>query len=198
MVIETVSIDLLKDAPYNPRVDLAQDDPDYIKVKRSLETFDLVEPVVWNKRTGHIVSGHQRVKALRELGRTEVEVSVVDLPLDEEKKLNVRINKVKGRWDYEKLADLIASLPEEDVELTGFEDWEIDSLNVGYDHIDDLLENNFSDVAEREHKEKTTFVITFSLPEEARDEVEAFLAADELARDKLVEAVVQKAKGVDA
>jgi len=198
MIIETVSIDLLKEAPYNPRVDLAQDDPDYIKVKRSLETFDLVEPVVWNKRTGFIVSGHQRVKALRELGRTEAEVSVVDLPLDEEKKLNVRINKVKGRWDYEKLADLIASLPEEDVELTGFEDWEIDSLNVGYDHIDDLLENNFSDVAEREHKEKTTFVITFSLPEEARDEVEAFLAADELARDKLVEAVVQKAKGVDA
>lgn len=198
MVIKTIKLDLLKEAPYNPRVDLAQDDPDYIKVKRSLETFDLVEPVVWNKRTGHIVGGHQRVKALRELGRTEVEVSVVDLPLDEEKKLNVRINKVKGRWDYEKLADLIASLPEEDVELTGFEDWEIDSLNVGYDHIDDLLENNFSDVAEREHKEKTTFVITFSLPEDARDEVEAFLAADELAREKLVEVVVRKAKGVDA
>ena len=197
MVIKTVKIDQLKDAPYNPRVDLAPDDPDFLKVKRSIEEFDLVEPIVWNERTGYIVSGHQRVKALLELGRTEVEVSVVDLPLDEEKKLNVRINKVKGRWDYDKLSDLLDALPEDEIFLTGFEDWEIDSLNVGYDHIEDLMENNFSDVAEEEAKERETFVITFSLPEDSREEVEAYLEGDELAKEKLASLVVNKAKGLE-
>ena len=197
MVIKTVKIDQLKDAPYNPRVDLAPDDPDFLKVKRSIEEFDLVEPIVWTERTGYIVSGHQRVKALLELGRTEVEVSVVDLPLDEEKKLNVRINKVKGRWDYDKLSDLLDALPEDEIFLTGFEDWEIDSLNVGYDHIEDLMENNFSDVAEEEAKERETFVITFSLPEDSREEVEAYLEGDELAKEKLASLVVNKAKGLE-
>jgi len=196
MVIETVKIDLLHEAEYNPRVDLAPDDPDYIKTKNSLEEFGMVEPVVWNKRSGNIVSGHQRVKALKELGKTEVEVSVVDLPQDEEKKLNIRLNKVKGRWDYEKLSELLDALPDDEIFLTGFEDWEIDSLNVGYDHIEDLLENNFSDVAEEETTERETFVITFSLPEECRDEVEEYLDSDELAKEKLSTLVVNMAKGV--
>lgn len=47
--------------------------------------FDLVEPLVWNKRTGNLVGGHQRLKILKEQGRTEVEVSVVDLSPIKEK-----------------------------------------------------------------------------------------------------------------
>ena len=55
-------------APYNPRKDIQPGDPEYEKLKRSLEEFGYVEPVIWNARTGYVVGGHQRLKVLRELG----------------------------------------------------------------------------------------------------------------------------------
>lgn len=48
----------IKLAHYNPRKDLKPGDPEYEKLKRSMEEFDCVEPLVWNKRTEHLVGGH--------------------------------------------------------------------------------------------------------------------------------------------
>ncbi len=123
-------IDDLVPAPYNPRVDLRPGDPDYEKLKRSIQEFGLVEPVVWNKRTGHVVGGHQRLKILRELGYKEVEVSVVDLDEKREKLLNVALNKIEGDWDNFKLKELLQELEfgGADIELTGFDEDEIDKL----------------------------------------------------------------------
>lgn len=123
-------IDDLVPAPYNPRVDLRPGDPDYEKLKRSIQEFGLVEPVVWNKRTGHVVGGHQRLKILRELGYEEVEVSVVDLDEEREKLLNVALNKIEGDWDNFKLKELLQELEfgGADIELTGFDEDEIDKL----------------------------------------------------------------------
>lgn len=123
-------IDDLVPAPYNPRVDLRLGDPDYEKLKRSIQEFGLVEPVVWNKRTGHVVGGHQRLKILRELGYEEVEVSVVDLDEEREKLLNVALNKIEGDWDNFKLKELLQELEfgGADIELTGFDEDEIDKL----------------------------------------------------------------------
>ncbi len=42
-------------AAYNPRRDLKPGDKDYEKLKRSIEEFGFVEPVVWNRRTGFVV-----------------------------------------------------------------------------------------------------------------------------------------------
>jgi ParB-like chromosome segregation protein Spo0J len=38
-----------------------------------------VEPVIWNKRTGNIVGGHQRYKVLKSLGNTEIDCVVGDI-----------------------------------------------------------------------------------------------------------------------
>ncbi|BFH69880.1 hypothetical protein J27TS7_26210 [Paenibacillus dendritiformis] len=65
-------------AACKPRVDLQLDNPEYQKLRRSIEEFGCVEPNVWNDRTGNMVGGHKRFKILgNEQGRTEVEVSVV-------------------------------------------------------------------------------------------------------------------------
>ena len=82
MKIQKVKIDQINPAAYNPRLDLKPGDPDYEKLRKSIETFGYVEPLVWNSRTGNLVSGHQRLKILIEQGAEEVEVSVVDLGPD--------------------------------------------------------------------------------------------------------------------
>jgi len=131
MKIQKVKVLEINPAPYNPRIDLAPGDPDYEKLKNSISTFGLVEPLVWNKRTGNLVGGHQRLKILVAQGTAEVEVSVVDLSLEMEKALNIALNKISGDWDEKKLADLlteIQQIPDFDVGLTGFESKEISEL----------------------------------------------------------------------
>jgi hypothetical protein len=61
-------------------------------LKKSIARFGLVEPIVWNKRTGHVVGGHQRLKILRENGDTETDVVVVNLDPKDEIKLNLALN----------------------------------------------------------------------------------------------------------
>ena len=73
MEIERRKVDELKAAEYNPRKDLRPGDAEYEKLKRSIQEFGYVEPVIWNKRTGTIVGGHQRLKVMKDLGYEEVD-----------------------------------------------------------------------------------------------------------------------------
>ena len=66
MRIVTKNVSELQPAPYNPRLELTRDDPHYRKLKRSIERFGLVEPLLWNKRTGFLVGGHQRLRVLKD------------------------------------------------------------------------------------------------------------------------------------
>lgn len=79
MQIQKVKAEQLNPAAYNPRKDLKPGDKEYEKLKRSIEEFGCVELLVWNKRTGNVVSGHQRLKILLEYGHTEIDCVVVDL-----------------------------------------------------------------------------------------------------------------------
>ena len=85
MEIKKVQIEKINPAPYNPRKDLQPGDSDYESLKKSMDTFGLVEPLVWNKRSGNLVGGHQRLKILITAGFKEAEVSIVDLDLAQEK-----------------------------------------------------------------------------------------------------------------
>ena len=89
MNIQKVSADRLNPAAYNPRRDLKPGDKDYEKLKRSIEEFGFVEPVVWNGATGNVVGGHQRLKVLLDMGETEIDCVVVDLEPEKEKALNL-------------------------------------------------------------------------------------------------------------
>jgi ParB-like chromosome segregation protein Spo0J len=130
MRIQRLPISRINPAPYNPRKDLQPGDAEYEKLKRSIERFGFVEPLVWNERSGNLVGGHQRLKILRSRGDTEVDVSVVDLDPQEEAALNVALNKIEGGWDIPKLADLLSSLDAEgfDATLTGFDLAELEGL----------------------------------------------------------------------
>ena len=140
MQIERKSISELIPAPYNPRKDIQPGDAEYEKLKRSLEEFGYVEPVIWNKRTGYVVGGHQRLKVLQELGESEIDCVIVDLPDAQEKALNIALNKISNNWDKEKLTELLEDLQNTDIDitLTGFDNVEIDNLlNIDEDEEDD-------------------------------------------------------------
>lgn len=130
MIIEKKNTADLLPADYNPRKDLKPGDAEYEKLKRSIEQFGYVEPVIWNQTTGRVVGGHQRLKVLMDMGMTEVDCVVVAMDEEKEKALNIALNKISGDWDKDKLALLIADLQgaDFDVSLTGFEPAEIDAL----------------------------------------------------------------------
>ena len=110
--IRTLPIDQLTPAEYNPRRTLQPPDKAYRKLKRSLEEFGLVEPLIWNELTGRVVGGHLRLSILKELGYAEVPVSVVQLSEEKEKALNVVLNnqEAQGRYDVGKLTTLLEEL----------------------------------------------------------------------------------------
>lgn len=83
MEIRKVPISLLNAAPYNPRKDLQPVDPEYQKIARSIEKYGCVEPIIWNEKTGNVIGGHQRLKVLAATGAVEVDVSVVQLSLED-------------------------------------------------------------------------------------------------------------------
>ena len=82
MLIEKKNTKDLLPAEYNPRKDLKPGDAEYEKLKRSIEQFGYVEPVILNKTTGKVVVGHQRLKVLIVMGISEVECVVVELDDD--------------------------------------------------------------------------------------------------------------------
>lgn len=130
MKLQKLAVDKLTPADYNPRKELKPGDPEFEKLTRSLTEFGYVEPVIWNKTTGNVVGGHQRLTALKHLGHTEVDCVVVELDEVREKALNVALNKISGDWDEAKLALVIADLDiaDFDAELTGFDEKEIQQL----------------------------------------------------------------------
>ena len=144
MMIEKLRLADLKPAEYNPRKDLKPGDPEYEKLKRSIEQFGYVDLLIWNKTTEHIVGGHQRAKVLMDLGYDEVDCVVVEMDETREKALNVALNKISGDWDKDKLALVIADIQgtDFDVSFTGFDAAEIDDLfahtEKGEAHDDDF------------------------------------------------------------
>jgi len=108
MRMATKRLEELEAAPYNPR---SISEPALAGLAASIRRFGLVQPVVWNERTGRVVSGHQRLRVLRDSGATETDVVVVDLPEVEERQLNIAQNSpaISGEFTSE-LQTLLAEL----------------------------------------------------------------------------------------
>lgn len=129
-------------AEYNPRKALTVKDSEYQKIKRSIEEFGYVDPIIINK-DGTIIGGHQRTTVLIDLGYEEVDVVVVSLDKQKEKALNIALNKISGEWDELKLKDLLLDLDlgDYDISLTGFETNDltelVDKLAIESEAVDD-------------------------------------------------------------
>lgn len=129
---ETVRIEDLQPADYNPRIELKPGDKEYERLRKSIKEFGYVDPIIRNRRTGNIVGGHQRLNVLRDLGYEELDIVNIDIDEQKEKALNIALNKISGKWDEPILKDLLVEINTDDfdIELTGF----------GMDEVDKLIE----------------------------------------------------------
>lgn len=173
-------------AEYNPRIELIPGDTEYENLRRSISTYGMLIPVVWNKRTNRVVGGHQRLTVLENEGETEVDVSVVDLDETQERQLNIALNKIEGGWDEEKLADLLTELGE-DATLTGFTQQEIDSLT---NDINSLIDGDTVDEELKAIEELFNVSLTFDKADQ--EELKAYVK--DYGKEALIQVIIQKAK----
>ncbi len=142
----------LKEAVYNPRI---IDEPQMKRLKAGLKEHGLIgASIVWNRQTGNIVSGHQRLKALDMLEGSQdydLRVTVIDVDVREEKKLNVQLNNssMMGEWDIEKLGDLFEEENFSADDL-GFTDLDIDIMFNGDERFSELFHDNEGVAASKE------------------------------------------------
>lgn len=139
--IQTIHRTQIKNAPYNPRV---IDEEARKRLKKGLQKFGLVESLIWNKRNGFLVSGHQRISIMDELEKTqdyELTVSVVDLDEKSEMELNVQLNNTSMMGDYD--IDLLTQMVQDgaDIDNLGFSDADIDII-FGDSEISELFEDS--------------------------------------------------------
>ena len=201
MEIESIKITDLEPASYNPR---RISEEEYRKLKNSISTFGLVDPIIVNLKNMHIVGGHQRYDALCDMNMEDneflAELSMIrmgdvgfvfsdtDLSIedeDHEKALNLALNKISGEWDNSKLSDVISDLEESglDLELTGFDELELDVLTDDFGDLfdsDDYEEDEGDDVPEdyvdvEGDSAGRSFIVTISFQE--REQANKFLTS---------------------
>ncbi|OGP65897.1 MAG: hypothetical protein A3K22_05755 [Deltaproteobacteria bacterium RBG_16_42_7] len=143
----------LKPADYNPRIIT---DEQLERLKKSLAEFGDLSGIVFNRRTGHLVGGHQRLKCLPADAKIEKKdlkektktgtvaqgfiifdggekhtYREVDWDEATEKMANIAANKHGGEWDDDKLGELLKELSEMpvfDIDLIGFETNELNNI----------------------------------------------------------------------
>lgn len=172
MEIEVKKIKDLKPNPLNPRKSSVTQDEN---LKKSLEKFGVVEPIVFNKRSGYIVGGHFRVRELKKLGYKEVECVIVDLSPDDEKELLIRLNANTGDWDTDLL---LQDWINEPLKEWGCEtNWQgVENNNMNEDDID--ISENFDPVGTSNGLQRVVFIF------DGPDEAESYLKSQKVKFEK--------------
>jgi len=132
MKIESKLIKDLKPAKYNPRQITKKQ---YNDLKKSIEKFDLVDPIIVNKDYT-VIGGHQRLKICKELKYKDVDCVILDLTKEEERELNIRLNKSGGEWDMDILAN--------EFDVQELKEWGFKDIEFGF-NIDKITEGNTED-----------------------------------------------------
>ena len=129
--IEQIKISKLKPATYNPRQISTKQFKD---LKNSITKFGLVDPIIINKDMT-VIGGHQRLKICTALKYKEIDCVVLDLSKEEERELNVRLNKNTGEWDF----DLLSNFDIDELVDWGFKHIDLD-INIDKidEHTDDI------------------------------------------------------------
>lgn len=106
--IKTLALDVVKPHPENPR---EIDAKAFSGLKESIKKFGIFQPIVVSKKTMHIVSGHQRYTALKEMGAAECICILLDISPEDEKVLLITANnpKLSGKFTAE-LGPMIEAL----------------------------------------------------------------------------------------
>lgn len=184
MEIVTKKIREMERAAYNPRVTLRPGDIEYENLQRSITDYGLIIPVIWNRKTNRVVSGHQRLTVLENLGEKLVDVSVVDLDEMQEKQLVVALNKIEGKWDDEKLSELVKELGVY-APLTGLSQAEIALLSSD---IEEVIDSDRVD----EENEGVEGIYNITLTFDMADKADITDYIRENGKTPLVEAMLDK------
>jgi DNA modification methylase len=109
-------------AEYNPRQITEKQAQE---LKASLDKFSLADPLVINA-DNKIIGGHQRYHILKASGENIVDVRVPNRQLDiqEERELNLRLNKNSGEFDF----DLLSNFDETLLKEIGFDSVDLDKI----------------------------------------------------------------------
>lgn len=139
---ETISRSDIKNAPYNPRI---MDPKAKKRLKANIAKHGLVAALTWNRRTGNLVGGHQRLEQLDSLEKNqdyELTVCVVDVDEREEAALNVQLNNpsMQGEWDFDKLAMISEDFDLDLQDDLGFTESDIDFMFEGDDRFSQLFD----------------------------------------------------------
>lgn len=139
---ETISRDMIKNAPYNPRI---MDEKAKKRLRQNIAKHGLVSSLTWNKRTGNLVGGHQRLEQLDALEKSkdyDLTVCVVDVDEREEATLNVQLNNpsMQGEWDLDKLAMMSEEFDLDLADDMGFTESDIDFMFEGDERFSQLFE----------------------------------------------------------
>ena len=138
MKIEKVKIAELNPAEYNPR---RMTNKQYEDLRNSLEKFGLVDPIIINS-DNTVIGGHQRLRIMREMGAELVPVVRVNLSKEDEKELNIRLNKNSGEFDLDILAN--------NFEVDELKDWGFKDIELGFNT--DKIQTDLSDSIELQYK----------------------------------------------
>jgi len=174
--IEYVNEGQIQPADYNPR---HMGENELGMLTKGLNEFGLVEPLVINQ-DGTLIGGHQRLKAMKNLGWTEYPAVRLDIDKAKEKALNLALNKINGEWDYEKLSSLLKGfdeLPEPfDMDLTGFDIIEATELTelTDVDPSDLFNEPDNDGMNDMDTKPKQGMVIQYNVIFNNEDEQKAW------------------------
>lgn len=133
MKIQKIKLTDLKPAEYNPRQSTKEQEE---HLQASLKKFGVVEPIIINQnkeRFNIVVGGHFRLRELKKLNHEDVDCVIVDLPLEDEKELNIRLNSNNGEWNLDLLAN--------NFEIPDLENWGLD-LDWGLDEEEPEIEED--------------------------------------------------------
>ena len=140
MNIEKIQIDKLKAATYNPRQISTKQ---YKDLKESINKFGLVDPIIVNEYFTEnyyvVIGGHQRLKICKELGYKDIGCIILNLNKEQERELNIRLNKNTGEFDMDILAN--------EFDIDELVDW-------GFKHID--LDVNIDKLVEQDNSATIT------------------------------------------
>lgn len=139
---ETIHRSQIKNAPYNPRI---MDKAAQKRLRDNIRKHGLVSALTWNRRTGNLVGGHQRLEQLDALEKSEdydLTVCVVDVDEREEASLNVQLNNpsMQGDWDLDKLAQVSEDFDLSMTDDLGFTQNDVDFMFDGDERFSQLFD----------------------------------------------------------
>ena len=166
MKIENRLIADLKPAEYNPRQISTKQ---YKDLKESIKKFSLVDPIIINK-DNTVIGGHQRLKICKELKHIDIDCVVLDLSKEDERELNIRLNKSGGEWDFDILANQF--------DIEELKDWGFKEIELGL-NIDKLDDSFTLDDSDKSPFQQITFTLADKQAELIRDKIKEIKDTEE-------------------